>query len=103
MSLNHSLRMKRGRITVEDKEDRISELPDELIHQILSFVDTKLAVQTSLISRRWKLLWMTLPFLKLRWDQQGPPKSTTKIARNVLNRRNHQSQISDRSKEINQL
>ncbi|KAL8099812.1 hypothetical protein AgCh_032174 [Apium graveolens] len=44
-------------------EDRLSGLPDELIHHILQFLDARLAVQTS---ARWKLIWTTLPFLNFR-------------------------------------
>lgn len=44
-------------------EDRISSLPDDLIHHILSFSDAQLAVQTSVLSKRWKLIWTTLPIL----------------------------------------
>ncbi|XP_063936142.1 putative FBD-associated F-box protein At5g53640 [Daucus carota subsp. sativus] len=93
---------QKSKITSEDEEqeDRISRLPDDLIHQILKFVDTKLGVQTSAISKRWKLVWTTLPFLKFRWDQSRydgsscSSKSTTNLARHVLKHRNHQAQIS---------
>nr|GEX84032.1 hypothetical protein [Tanacetum cinerariifolium] len=42
-------------------QDRLSALPDELIHQILSCFDTKFAVQTSMLSSRWKLIWKSVP------------------------------------------
>ncbi|XP_018492037.1 FBD-associated F-box protein At5g38590 [Raphanus sativus] len=40
--------------------DSISALPDELLGKILSLVPTKLAVSTSIFSKRWKFLWMYL-------------------------------------------
>ncbi|XP_026430840.1 putative F-box/FBD/LRR-repeat protein At1g78760 [Papaver somniferum] len=43
--------------------DRISMLPDELIHDIMSFIDTKYAVQTCVLSKRWIDVWKSLPFL----------------------------------------
>ncbi|KAI3956361.1 hypothetical protein MKW92_033064, partial [Papaver armeniacum] len=45
-------------------EDRISKLPDPLIHHILSFMYTKHAVQTCVLSTRWRHIWTSLPVLK---------------------------------------
>lgn len=55
---------KKKQKVMEDK-DIISKLPDELIHKVLSFVDAKEALQTSVLSKRWKLVWTTLPFLNI--------------------------------------
>ncbi|CAA0392737.1 unnamed protein product [Arabidopsis thaliana] len=46
--------------------DKTSQLPDELLVKVLSFLPTKDAVRTSLLSMRWKSLWMWLP--KLEYD-----------------------------------
>ena len=43
--------------------DRISGLSDELLVKILLFVPTKVAVSTSILSKRWEYLWMGLPKL----------------------------------------
>ncbi|XP_022737183.1 F-box/FBD/LRR-repeat protein At4g00160-like [Durio zibethinus] len=37
--------------------DRISELPDHLLHHILSFMPMQMAIQTSVLSTRWRHLW----------------------------------------------
>ncbi|KAJ4895896.1 FBD-associated F-box protein [Raphanus sativus] len=44
--------------------DRISGLSDELLLKILLLVPTKVAVSTSILSKRWEYLWMWLPKLK---------------------------------------
>ena len=49
------------------ERDRLSELPDDLLHLILRFLDTRQVVtELSFLSRRWRYLWATLPFITLR-------------------------------------
>ncbi|XP_021755129.1 F-box/FBD/LRR-repeat protein At5g56420-like [Chenopodium quinoa] len=43
--------------------DRISELPDFILHHILSYLSTKEAAQTGVISKRWRYVWETFPIL----------------------------------------
>ncbi|ESQ47211.1 hypothetical protein EUTSA_v10028023mg, partial [Eutrema salsugineum] len=38
--------------------DRISELPNDLLVKILSFLPTKVAVSTSILSKQWDFRWM---------------------------------------------
>ncbi|ESQ28677.1 hypothetical protein EUTSA_v10019567mg, partial [Eutrema salsugineum] len=44
--------------------DRISGLPDELLVKVLLFLPTKVAVSTSILSKRWERVWMWLPKIK---------------------------------------
>ncbi|AES74791.2 F-box/RNI/FBD-like domain protein [Medicago truncatula] len=41
--------------------DRISDLPDEILHHILSFLPSSQIALTSLLSKRWNPLWLTIP------------------------------------------
>ncbi|XP_057436460.1 F-box/FBD/LRR-repeat protein At4g26340-like [Lotus japonicus] len=43
--------------------DRISTLPDEALYHILSFLPTQMAAATSILSKRWTPLWLSVPSL----------------------------------------
>ena len=49
--------------TATVSEDRISELPDDIILNILSFLPTLVAVRMSLLSKRWRHMWSLVPAL----------------------------------------
>ncbi|XP_057426362.1 F-box/FBD/LRR-repeat protein At4g26340-like [Lotus japonicus] len=44
-------------------DDRISTLTDDLLCRILSFLPTEQAVATSILSKRWKPIWISVPVL----------------------------------------
>ncbi|KAF8102696.1 hypothetical protein N665_0197s0056 [Sinapis alba] len=56
--------------------DKISRLPDELLVKVLTFLPTKEAVSTSILSKRWEHLWMWVP--KLEYDDQHYSESDRK-------------------------
>ncbi|KAI3831857.1 hypothetical protein MKX03_022229 [Papaver bracteatum] len=47
-------------------KDRISELPEPLIHHILSFLPTQCVVSMSVLSKRWRYVWTSVPVIDLR-------------------------------------
>ena len=49
--------------SIEESGDFISSMPDEILHHIFSFIPTILAVQTSILSRRWRHVWCETPCL----------------------------------------
>ena len=50
-------------LAMAPSEDRINNLSDEIICHILSFVPTKHAVTTGVLSKRWINLWRSIPLL----------------------------------------
>ncbi|XP_010512937.1 PREDICTED: putative F-box protein At1g49610 [Camelina sativa] len=47
----------------EDVVDSISSLPDEILQHILSFIPTRFAIRTTVLSRRWRHVWSNTPCL----------------------------------------
>ncbi|KAM7255718.1 hypothetical protein ACFE04_008616 [Oxalis oulophora] len=50
------------------KHDRLSNLPEEILMHILLFMETKHAIQTSVLSKQWPRLWTKLPNLYINAD-----------------------------------
>ncbi|KAG2245078.1 hypothetical protein Bca52824_093062 [Brassica carinata] len=46
--------------------DSISSLPDEMLHHIMSFVPTNVAITTSVLSKRWRHVWCKTPYLSFK-------------------------------------
>ncbi|RLN05566.1 hypothetical protein C2845_PM13G04830 [Panicum miliaceum] len=57
----------------EPDSDRLSALPDALLHQIMSFLKAWEVVRTCVLSRRWRHLWASAPCvdLRIRSDDYG--------------------------------
>ncbi|CAI0413359.1 unnamed protein product [Linum tenue] len=67
--------------------DRLSSLPDHILHLVLSFLDCpKLSAQTSVLSRRWRSLWKRVPSLTLSTSCLTP-SSFARYVEEVLSRR----------------
>ncbi|XP_027351262.1 F-box/FBD/LRR-repeat protein At4g00160-like [Abrus precatorius] len=59
--------------------DTISTLPDELLCHILSFLQTKHAVATSVLSKRWNPLWRSIPILDFNDDNVKDEKGIARF------------------------
>lgn len=49
--------------------DRLSALPDSLLHAIMSFLKARQAVQTCVLGTRWRHLWRAVPCLDVDQDE----------------------------------
>lgn len=72
--------------------DRLSRLSDDVLHNIFCYISIKDAIKTSVLSSRWRYVWISLPYLNFenldRWS------SISKFISNVLFHRNNQIQVS---------
>ncbi|CAK9178787.1 unnamed protein product [Ilex paraguariensis] len=57
-------------VKLNETEDKISNLPASLIGHILSFLPTKCAVRTSILSNKRKHMWTITSNLDLKYDDQ---------------------------------
>ncbi|CAA0808575.1 Putative FBD-associated F-box protein [Striga hermonthica] len=64
--------------------DRFSSLPDVVICHILSFLETKLSVATSVLGKRWRFLWAHVPCLDFREGNFRKEGRTSDIIHRVL-------------------
>ncbi|XP_026418281.1 F-box protein At4g09920-like [Papaver somniferum] len=65
MEKKHKISLDNSNVGVGG-EDKISNLPDPLIHHIFSFLPTKCALSTCILSTRWKYLSNSIPTLDFR-------------------------------------
>ncbi|KAI9156352.1 hypothetical protein LWI28_004741 [Acer negundo] len=56
---------KEAHISNQIEIDRLSNLPDHIIYDILSFLDTKYVVQTCVLSNKWRYHWIHIHNLNL--------------------------------------
>jgi hypothetical protein len=69
-------------------DDRLSDLPDCLLHSILSLLKARQVVQTCVLSRRWEHIWRSVPCLDIDHRDLGSSVELfEEFADNLLARR----------------
>uniref|UniRef100_A0A0D9X599 F-box domain-containing protein n=1 Tax=Leersia perrieri TaxID=77586 RepID=A0A0D9X599_9ORYZ len=66
--------------------DRLSDLPDALLHHVMSFLKAWEVVRTCVLSRRWRHLWASAPCVDLRVRHSGPDSEPPEELRDFVNR-----------------
>ncbi|XP_068314865.1 putative F-box/FBD/LRR-repeat protein At4g03220 [Pyrus communis] len=81
-------RAKGGRLPEEEdlhtegsSSNRISSLPDDILHHILSLLPVGSTAQTSVLSRQWNHLWASLPILDFSDVKGGAVEFISKVLR----------------------
>jgi len=69
---------------IAENEDRLSDLPDSIVLYILSLLNTKHAVRTCVLSKRWKYLWKRIPTLILHSSRFSTVKQFKLFVSKVL-------------------
>ncbi|CAL5425571.1 unnamed protein product [Camellia sinensis] len=72
-------------VNIGHGEDRISSLPDSLLIYILSFIPTKFAFRTTVLSKRWKDLWAFVPNLDFDGLMLDAPMQTPDYDKSFMN------------------
>ncbi|GJV02967.1 putative leucine-rich repeat domain-like protein [Tanacetum coccineum] len=73
--------------------DRLSRLPDDLTQKIFSLIGTKNAIQTSVLSSKWRFRRISLPVLDFSSEDFPCLPKFVQFVNNVLSRRNNQIDV----------
>uniref|UniRef100_A0A1D1XL97 F-box/LRR-repeat protein 13 n=1 Tax=Anthurium amnicola TaxID=1678845 RepID=A0A1D1XL97_9ARAE len=82
------LQRARNKEKVAEGADRISELPDVVLHHILSFLSTTEVLKTAFLGRRWRYLWTHIPTIHFDEEKFSTLESNGKFVNfvdNILN------------------
>ncbi|XP_076902141.1 F-box/FBD/LRR-repeat protein At5g22700-like [Bidens hawaiensis] len=79
---------------MDERGDRLSSLPYELIHKILSFLDITRAIEISVLSSRWRYIWTSMPYLNFSSEEFHTLPEFSNFVSFVLSNRNKQTDVS---------
>ncbi|KAJ0427722.1 putative F-box domain, leucine-rich repeat domain superfamily, F-box-like domain superfamily [Helianthus annuus] len=82
-----------GKTRAKVEGDRLSNLPDDVIHKILSFIGIKQAVETSALSSRWRYVWTSMPYLNFSSKVFRSLPEFSKFVTHLLSARNNQTEV----------
>ncbi|MFS8030434.1 putative leucine-rich repeat domain superfamily, F-box-like domain superfamily [Helianthus anomalus] len=82
-----------GKMRMNVEIDRLSSLPDDLIHKILSFRPIRDAIGTSVLSSRWRFIWTSMPYLNFSSEDFFTLPKFSKFVTHVLSRRNNLTEV----------
>ncbi|KAJ0431823.1 putative F-box domain, leucine-rich repeat domain superfamily, F-box-like domain superfamily [Helianthus annuus] len=82
-----------GKMGMNVEGDRLSSLPDDLIHKILSFCSIKDAIGTSVLSSRWEYVWTSMPYLSFSSEDFDTLPAFSKFVNHVLSGRNNLTEV----------
>ncbi|XP_027364581.1 putative F-box/FBD/LRR-repeat protein At4g13965 [Abrus precatorius] len=86
MIMTRSMSRRKRRESNVD-QDRLSDLPSEILLHIMSFMMIKDAVRTCILSKRWKDLWKFLPNFKLHVSEFSNPFKFFDFVSGIVSRR----------------
>jgi hypothetical protein len=82
-----------SQIDVSVEGDRLSNLPDDLIHKILSYIGIKQAIELTVLSSRWRYVWTSVPCLDFSSQDFSAVIKFSKFVTRVLSCRNKKVQV----------
>ncbi|GKC21042.1 F-box domain containing protein [Tanacetum coccineum] len=78
---------------MNEEGDRLSSLPDDLIHKILSFISLQQGIETSALLSRWRYIWTSMPYLNFSTESFSKLNKFSKFVTNILSRRDNRVQL----------
>nr|KYP45183.1 F-box/LRR-repeat protein 13 [Cajanus cajan] len=91
-------KQRKGKLVTKMKKlrrDELIELPDSVLLHIMKFMDTKYAIQTCVLSKRWKNLWKSLTNLTFNSSHFSTLNKFTKFVSFVLSNRDDSISLLD--------